>query len=149
MHDIEYLAAEAIDCGINLHKRLGPGLLESVYEIILCEQLRARGFVVEKQRPITIEFDGIRIADAFRADLLVEQKLVIEIKALDGLIPVHIKQVLTYLKLLDLPLGLLMNFGQETFRDGLRRVVNGPSSFVPSRLRANPSLSSSQVSPSE
>lgn len=149
MHDIEHLAAEAIDCGIKLHKRLGPGLLESVYEIVLCEQLRARGFIVEKQRPITIEFDGIRIADAFRADLLIEQKLVIEIKAVDNLIPVHTKQVLTYLKLLDLPLGLLMNFGQETLRDGLRRVVNGPSSFVPSRLRVNHSLTPSQVSSSE
>jgi GxxExxY protein len=137
MDDVEQLARVAIDCGMRLHKRLGPGLLESVYEIILCEQLQREGLLVERQKAVSIDVDGIRIADAFRVDLLVNGTLVLEIKSVDRLAPVHSKQLLTYLKLLDLPLGLLMNFGQETLRDGLRRIVNGPSTFVPSRLRAN------------
>ena len=137
MDDVEQLARAAIDCGMRLHKRLGPGLLESAYEVILCEQLQREGFLVERQKAVSIDVDGIRIADAFRVDLLINQTLVLEIKSVDRLAPVHSKQLLTYLKLLDLRLGLLMNFGQETLRDGLRRIVNGPSTFVPSRLRAN------------
>ena len=137
MDDVEQLARAAIDCGMRLHKRLGPGLLESAYEVILCEQLQREGFFVERQKAVSIDVDGIRIADAFRVDLLINQTLVLEIKSVDRLAPVHSKQLLTYLKLLDLRLGLLMNFGQETLRDGLRRIVNGPSTFVPSRLRAN------------
>ena len=137
MDDVEQLARAAIDCGMRLHKRLGPGLLESAYEVILCEQLQREGLLVERQKAVSIDFDGIRVADAFRVDLLVNGTLVLEIKSVDRLVPVHSKQLLTYLKLLDLRLGLLMNFGQETLRDGLRRIVNGPSTFVPSRLRAN------------
>jgi GxxExxY protein len=137
MDEVEQLARVAIDCGMRLHKRLGPGLLESAYEIILCEQLQREGLRVERQKAVSIDVDGIRIADAFRVDLLLNGTLVLEIKSVDRLAPVHSKQLLTYLKLLDLRLGLLMNFGQETLRDGLRRIVNGPSSFVPSRLRAN------------
>ena len=137
MDDVEQLARAAIDCGMRLHKRLGPGLLESAYEVILCEQLQREGLLVDRQKAVSIDFDGIRVADAFRVDLLVNGTLVLEIKSVDRLVPVHSKQLLTYLKLLDLRLGLLMNFGQETLRDGLRRIVNGPSNFVPSRLRAN------------
>lgn len=137
MDNVEHLARVAIDCGMRLHQRLGPGLLESAYETILLEQLRREGLFVERQKAISIDVDGIRVADAFRADLLIEHALLIEIKSVDRLAPVHTKQVLTYLKLLDLRVGLLMNFGQATLRDGLRRIVNGPSSFVPSRLRAN------------
>lgn len=137
MPDTERLASIAIDCAVALHRQLGPGLLESVYELVLTEKLRLAGFQVERQKAIPIEIDGLRIADAFRADLLVEDRLLIEIKSIERLAPIHIKQVLTYLRLMKLPLGLLMNFGQETLRDGLRRVVDGPSSFVPSRLRAN------------
>ena len=137
MDDVEQLARAVIECGMRLHKRLGPGLLESAYEVILCEQLQREGLLVERQKAVSIDFDGIRVADAFRVDLLVNGTLVLEIKSVDRLVPVHSKQLLTYLKLLDLRLGLLMNFGQETLRDGLRRIVNGPSTFVPSRLRAN------------
>ena len=137
MDDVEQLARAAIDCGMRLHKRLGPGLLEAAYEVILYEQLQREGLLVDRQKAVSIDFDGIRVADAFRVDLLINQTLVLEIKSVDRLAPVHSKQLLTYLKLLDLRLGLLMNFGQETLRDGLRRIVNGPSTFVPSRLRAN------------
>lgn len=136
MSDAEHLASVAIDCAVALHRQLGPGLLESVYELVLTEKLRRAGFGVERQKAIPIEIDGLRIVDAFRIDLLVENALLIEIKSVERLVPIHTKQVLTYLRLMRLPLGLLMNFGQETLRDGLKRVVDGPSSFVPSRLRA-------------
>jgi GxxExxY protein len=137
--DVETLATEAIDCGLKLHQRLGPGLFESVYETLLAESLIRRGFAVERQKLISVEIDGIHLTDAFRADLLVEGKLLIELKSVERAAPVHIKQVLTYLRLMDLPLGLLMNFGEETFRMGLKRVVNTLSAFPsPSRLRVNP-----------
>jgi len=135
--DVERLASVAIDCAVALHRQLGPGLLESVYELVLTEKLRRAGLGVERQKAVPIEIDGLCIADAFRIDLLVEDKLIIEIKSIERLAPIHTKQVLTYLRLMKLPLGLLMNFGQETLRDGLRRVIDGPSSFVPLRLRAN------------
>ena len=137
--DVEALASEAIDCGLKLHQRLGPGLYESVYETLLVESLTRRGLAVERQKPISFEFDGIKLVDAFRADVLIEGELLIELKSVERVAPVHLKQLLTYLRLIDLPLGLLMNFGDETFRAGLKRVVNGLSAFPsPSRLRVNP-----------
>ena len=132
MRDIEDLARAAINCGFHIHKQLGPRLLESVYEAVLSASLIKCGHRVERQKPIRIMFDGLAIPDAFRADLLVDDRLVIEIKSVERLAPVHAKQLLTYIRLLEQPLGLLMNFGSETFRDGIKRVVNGPSSFVPS-----------------
>jgi len=142
--EVEDIATVVIDCAVKLHMRIGPGLLESAYELILCEMLRTCGFSVQRQVPITIDIDGIRIADAFRADILVNEKLLIELKSTEQLHPVHAKQVLTYLKLLDLPLGLLINFGQATLARGLPRVVNGPTTFVPSHLRAKPTFSESE-----
>jgi GxxExxY protein len=137
MHDVETLASLAIDYAMRLHQRLGPGLLESVYETMLYEHLLRAGYAVERQKALGIEMDGIRIADAFRIDLLVEGKLLIEVKSVEKLVPVHTKQLLTYLKLMDLNLGLLMNFNQTTLKEGLKRVINGPSAFVASRPRAN------------
>jgi iron complex transport system substrate-binding protein len=131
--DIEELARRAIDCGFRIHKKLGPGLLESVYEAVLATSLANEGLRVERQKPIAIRFEGLDIADAFRADLLIEGTLIIEVKSLERCAPVHAKQLLTYLRLTEQPLGLLMNFGCETFRDGLKRVVNGPSAFVGTR----------------
>ncbi len=133
--DIEALASIAVDCGFKLHERLGPGLLESVYEVILCELIRDRGLVVERQAPIDIRFDKLVITEGFRADLVVEGKLLIELKSVETIAPVHKKQVLTYLRLMDLPLGLLMNFGAATFREGMKRVVNNHTDFASSRLR--------------
>ena len=137
MTEIEELARETIDCGFRIHKELGPGLLESVYETVLAASLSKKGMRVERQRPIPIVFEGITIADACRADLVIENRLIIEVKSLERLAPVHAKQLLTYVRLLEQPLGLLMNFGCETFRDGLKRIVNGPSAFVGSRVRPN------------
>jgi GxxExxY protein len=135
MTEIEQLAAEAIDCGFRIHKKLGPGLLESVYETVLAASLSKAGLRVERQKPIPILFEGIAIPDAFRADLVIDGRLIIEIKSAERIAPVHAKQLLTYVRLMAQPLGLLMNFGGETFREGLKRVVNGPSSFVGSRAR--------------
>ncbi len=131
--DVELLARQAIDCGFHIHKELGPGLLESVYEAILASALTEVGLVVERQKIISINYRNLTIADAFRADLVVNQRLIIEVKSVERCAPVHAKQLLTYLRLTEQPLGLLMNFGCETFRDGLRRVVNGSSAFVRTR----------------
>jgi GxxExxY protein len=122
--DIEGLATIAIDCGFKLHTGLGPGLLESVYEALLCESLKARGLRVERQKPIDIVYEGVSLNEGFRADILVEGRLLIELKSVERIAPVHGKQVLTYLRLLHLPLGLLMNFGAATFKEGIKRVSN-------------------------
>ena len=121
---LEALARIAVDCGFKLHEALGPGLLESVYEACLFQSLVERGLFVERQKPIPIRFNGIALEEGFRADLLVEGKLLIELKSTELFAPVHAKQVLTYLRLMDLQLGLLMNFGAHTFRDGTRRIAN-------------------------
>ena len=122
--DVEDLARQAIDCGLKLHRDLGPGLLESAYEACLAHSLEQRGLNVERQRPVAIRYDGVLIDGGFRVDLLINERLLIELKSVERLAPVHGKQVLTYLRLLDLPLGLLMNFGGATFKEGLRRVAN-------------------------
>ena len=122
--NLESLAKIAVDCGFKLHDQLGPGLLESVYEILLCESLKQRGLTVERQKVIAIKYNGVTLDEGFRADLIVEGHLLIEVKSVERFAPVHGKQVLTYLRLMNLPLGLLMNFGTATFRDGLKRIAN-------------------------
>lgn len=124
MHDVEEMAKVAIDCGFNLHRETGPGLLESVYEILLFEALKDAGLFVERQKPVPIQFRGRILDEGFRADILVERRLLIELKSTERHAPIHAKQVLTYLRLMDLPLGILMNFGMETFRDGVKRLAN-------------------------
>lgn len=122
--EIEVLARIAIDCGFHLHRDLGPGLLESAYEALMAESLRQAGYAVERQIALPMRYNGVVVDNAFKIDLLVERRLVIELKSVERLAPVHGKQVLTYLRLMSLPLGLLMNFGQATFKDGLRRIAN-------------------------
>jgi iron complex transport system substrate-binding protein len=122
--DLEELARVAIDCGLKVHQALGPGLLESAYEACLAYSLAERGLNVERQKPIPITFNGVAIEVGFRADLFVEGRLLIELKSTEAHAPVHAKQVLTYLRLMHLPLGLLMNFGAPTFKEGLRRLAN-------------------------
>jgi iron complex transport system substrate-binding protein len=128
---LEELATKAVDCGFHIHKELGPGLLESVHEMVLAEALRQDGLFVTQQQPVPITFRGLAFQDGFRADLIVENSLIIEVKSVERNAPVHAKQLLTYLRLMKQPLGLLMNFGCETFRDGVKRVVNGHNSFAP------------------
>lgn len=125
MGDIEQVVSVAIDCGFHLHKELGPGVLESVYEALLAERLKKRGLSVERQKALPILFDGLALTEGFRVDLLIDQQLIIEVKSVERLSPLHSKQLLTYIRLAKQPVGLLMNFGGETFREGLRRIVNG------------------------
>lgn len=135
--EIEEVAREAVDCGYRVHKELGPGLLESVYEVVLAKVLTDRSLRIERQKQVPIFFGGLRFEEGFRADLLIEDKLVVEVKSVEELAPVHSKQLLTYLRLLDLPLGLLMNFGAATFKSGIKRVVNNHNDFASSRLRVH------------
>lgn len=121
---LEDLARDAVDCGFKLHEALGPGLLESVYEACLCQSLAERGMFVERQKAIPIRYGGVVLQEGFRADILVEGQLRIELKSTEAHVPVHAKQVITYLRLMDLPLGLLMNFGAATFKEGVKRIAN-------------------------
>jgi GxxExxY protein len=119
------IAKIIVDAAFQIHKRLGPGLLETVYEVVLAHALKRRGLMVERQVPVAIVFDGIRFDEGFRADLIVEDKVIVELKSVENIVPVHKKQLLTYLRLADKRLGLLINFGSELIRDGISRVVNG------------------------
>ena len=135
--DVEELSAIVVDCGYKLHVEAGPGLLETVYEVVLATMLTDQGLVVKRQVPVPIMLMGMTFEEGFRADLIVEDSLLIELKSVENLLPVHSKQVLTYFRLLKLPLGLLINFGAPTFKAGCKRIVNGSQSFVSSRLRVN------------
>jgi len=128
---IEAIAKAAVDCGFKLHKELGPGLLESVYEILMAAALRERGLFVERQVPVSIRYKGVVVDNALRIDLFVERMLVLELKSTERDSALYPKQLLTYLRLMDLPLGLLMNFGQETFKQGVRRIVNNHRESLP------------------
>jgi GxxExxY protein len=114
-----------VECAFELHRELGPGLLESVYEVLMADALRAQGLSVERQKPIPICFRGKRFDEGFRADLLVEALVLVELKSVETLARVHRKQVLTYLRLANLQLGLLINFGGELLKDNIERLVNG------------------------
>ena len=121
---VDELASLVINCGLSLHQQVGPGLIESVYEQVLADRLISSGLRVDRQKPVSIVIDGKTYAEAFRYDLLVEDVLLIELKSIEKLGPVHIKQTLTYIRLMNLPIGLLLNFGSETFKQGIRRVTN-------------------------
>lgn len=122
--ELEAITKIVVVGGYHLHLDTGPGLLESVYEILLAESLRESGLTCERQVAVPIKYKGVVVDNAFRIDLLVERRRIIELKSTERLAPVHAKQILTYLRLMDLPLGLLMNFGQPTFKAGLQRVAN-------------------------
>lgn len=122
--ELEALAAIVVDCGYHLHHELGPGLLESAYELILEKVISTRGLAVQRQVCVPIRYGGVVVNNAFKIDLLIEGRLVVELKSTERNAPVHAKQLLTYLRLMKLPLGLLMNFGQPTFKGGLQRVAN-------------------------
>lgn len=118
------MARTAVNIGYRIHTDLEPGLLENAYEALMEEALKQEGLSVRRQVPITMNYNGVLVENAFKVDLLVEDQLVLELKSIERLAPVHGKQVLTYLRLMNLQLGLLMNFGQATFKDGLKRVAN-------------------------
>ena len=121
---IDDLSAVAIEEAIAIHREFGPGLFESVYESVLAGRLRNRGLKVERQVQVKAVFDGETFDPAFKIDLLVDDRLVLEIKAIEQLSKAHAKQLLTYLRLLKQPVGLLLNFSGETMKEGIRRVVN-------------------------
>ena len=137
MHSLDEITGATIDAAIKLHKNLGPGLLESVYEAILAATLQRQGFTVERQKPIDFEYEGLRFQEGFRVDLLINAQVIIELKSVETLAPVHGKQVLTYLRLMRLPVGLLINFGGPTLKDGLRRIVNNLAPNASPSLRIN------------
>ena len=119
------LSREVVDAAFKIHQKTGPGLLESVYEIILAHDLKKRGLQVARQQPVPIVYDGIQFDEGFRADLVVGGKVIIELKSVEQIAPVHKKQLLTYLRLADKRLGLLVNFGGALIKDGIHRIVNG------------------------
>lgn len=124
MVPIDELSSMVIEEAISIHREFGPGLFESVYESVLSGRLRKRGLSVQRQLQVKAVFDGELYDPAFRIDLLVDDRLVLEIKAVDQLSKAHAKQLLTYLRLLKQPVGLLLNFSEATMKDGIRRVVN-------------------------
>ncbi|MGE4403626.1 MAG: GxxExxY protein [Desulfobulbus sp.] len=119
------IAAVVIDCSFRIHTKIGPGLLETVYETLLEHELIKLGLSVSRQQSVSFEYDGVRFDDGFRMDLLVGNKVVVELKSVEKIAPVHKKQVLTYLRLTGLKLGLLINFGSAYLKDGIARIING------------------------
>jgi len=124
LRNLDQISGDVIDVALRIHKELGPGLLESVYEIVLAGKLAALGYKIDRQVPVEITFEDMRFENAFRIDLLVDDRLIVEIKSVEQLTGAHAKQVLTYLRLTRRPLGLLINFSGETLREGIRRLVN-------------------------
>ncbi len=114
-----------VDTAVHLHQELGPGLLESVYESVLSRLLTKRGLRVRRQAGIPIEFNGESFDEGFRADIVIEEKVILELKSVEKLNPVHKKQLLTYLKLTGMKLGFVLNFGEELMKTGIVRIING------------------------
>jgi GxxExxY protein len=120
---VDRIATEIVDSAYRVHSELGPGLLESVYEVCLAHELGRRGLKVQRQVGLPVVYDSIRVDAGFRLDLVVDDAVIIELKAVDAVLPVHLAQVLTYLKLGDFKLGFLMNFNVTRIKDGIRRIV--------------------------
>jgi len=137
MNDIDAVSGDVLDVALRIHRDLGPGLLESVYEAVLAGKLAAMGYRVDRQLPVDINFENMRFECAFRVDLLVDQRLIVEIKSVEALTKAHMKQLLTYLRLTHQPVGLLINFGGATLKEGVRRIVNDHRPSASSRLRVN------------
>jgi GxxExxY protein len=119
------IAKHILDAAFVVHTKLGPGVYESVYEVLVAYELGKRGLNVERQKPMPITYDGVRFDEAFRSDLIVNGKVVAELESVEKLSPVHAKQVLTQLRLSGLKLGLLINFGEEHLKNGIKRIING------------------------
>lgn len=137
MKDIDDTTGRIVDAAYKLHTGLGPGLLESVYEAVLARDLERYGLKVERQKIVTFEFDGMQFEEGLRLDLLVDDRVIVELKSVEKIAPVHPKQLLTYLRLMNLSVGLLINFGAATLKEGTQRVVNNYRPSASSRLRVN------------
>lgn len=127
MHDMteNQIGKEVIDASINVHRQLGPGLLESVYENVLAYELAKRGLKTERQKDVPVHYDGHLLEVGFRADLIIEGKVLLELKSIESIHDVHKKQTLTYLKLSGIKLGYLINFNVSLLKEGIVRIVNG------------------------
>lgn len=125
------LSDTIIGGAIDVHRAIGPGLLESAYQVCLVHELRSRGLHVETQKPLRLVYKDLVVPCAYRLDLVVERQAIVEVKAVDRLLPIHQAQVLAYLKLSGCPLGLLLNFGAARLVDGLRRILNTKPSALP------------------
>lgn len=137
MKELDEVTGTIVDSALQIHRDLGPGMLESVYEAVLARMLERRGFRVERQKPISFEYDGFKYEEGFRADLVVDDRVIVELKSVERLAPVYSKQVLTYLRLMKLPVGLLINFSESLLKNGLHRIVNNLPSSASPRLRVN------------
>jgi len=137
MREVDDITAEIVDSSLKIHRNIGPGLLESAYEKILAAELIQRGLRVERQKSMGFDFDGLHFERGFRIDLLVEAIVAVEIKSVERLQQVHRAQLLTYLRLMHFPVGLLINFGGLRLRDGLVRLVNDLVPSPSSRLAVN------------
>ena len=126
----EEIGREIVDSAVRIHRALGPGLLETVYEAVLARELCNRGLRVERQAVISLDYEGLKFEEAFRADLVVERKVIVEIKCVEALNYAHRKQLLTYLRLTDLKLGYLLNFAESLMKNGITRTVHHLSSNV-------------------
>ena len=135
--DEEAISSIVVNCSYRLHVEAGPGLLETVYEVALARLLEDEGLSVQRQVPVPIQLLGMKFDKGFRADLIVNDCFLIELKSVEKMVPVYSKQTLTYLRLLKFPLGLLINFGNSTFKEGCKRIVNDHKNFASSRLRVN------------
>ena len=144
---LDEITGAIIDASIKIHRDLGPGLLESVYETLLAKELERHGFRVERQKVIQFEYDGIVFENGLRVDLLVESRVVVELKSVDELTRNFSMKVRTYIRLLNLPVGLLINFGGETLKEGLRRIVNNLTPDDSPVLRVNRSGGNSAAVP--
>lgn len=134
---LDDISGAIIEDALKIHRALGPGLLESVYEVLLAKALERRGLFVERQKVVQFEYDGIVFQRGLRLDLLVERRVAVELKSVEELARAHKKKLLTYIRLLGLPVGLLINFGGATLKEGLHRVVNGLVPESSSHLRVN------------
>jgi GxxExxY protein len=119
------ISKEIVDAAFEIHTRLGPGLLETVYEVILAAELTSRGLSIHRQVPVPVIWKDVHFLEGYRLDLIVENQVLVEVKSVEAVEPVHKKQLLTYLRLMDKRLGLLINFNEALIRDGISRVVNG------------------------
>jgi iron complex transport system substrate-binding protein len=137
MQDLDDVTGAIVEASLRIHRDLGPGLLESVYEAVLARALQRHGLPVARQRAVRIVYDGMVFNEGFRVDILVDDRVIVEVKSIEKLTPVHAKQLLTYLRLTNLQVGLLVNFGAATLREGLRRVVNDLPASASPRLRVN------------
>jgi len=122
--ELDEITGAVVTEAIAIHRDLGSGVFESVYEVVLARALDRRGLRIERQRAVDFVYDGIEFKEGFRIDLLVEDRVIVEVKSLDRLASVHGKQLLTYLRLMNLRVGLILNFGAETMIEGIKRIVN-------------------------